>query len=538
LQTRLDTVASVVDFEIFGGRMRRAVTRLFVLVVSVFSVVSLVAPSTVLAKPKPAKYVLVSETKGCLVTLNGETGRLTFQAEKGHHGKFVVVVRHGQTTRAYHFTARQPKPGQSLPATPVVVPVSTPTGRPIVIIPIPIRGHTRPAGPSGGAPSPTRPTTTDPPPPPKPAASVPRNVAPVLHVNGGVISWSPDKGADTFEGAVSTAPRNAAGRTTTYMNLGIVTSWKPATPACGTTVYYGVASEGQAGERWTANEVAIAGPKCAPPPIENVAPTLTYQLAPNGPYEPALVWPQDPGATSYKAAICTAARGTPGRSCTYIEDIGSPGPPFVGEPQGLMHWDLGDPVAAPCGTHWFSIASEGLAGELWAAQEYSFGPAYFNVSLPACPPPEVNGPPVGEHVFSTNPEDQCAAAINVINQDDGASLPFGGIGYLAVLPPMVECQTMRDLAAPSNDGVLGPVSTINQDHLCEDWATVINEATEFIRGWYVGSTGNCDVVTPTGLYIQAFNGSMASGNGLDAVPDYARSAAYVYPLPWTTAVVN
>ena len=591
--------------------MRRAVTRLFVLAVLVLSVVFVVAPATVLAKPRPAKYVLVSETKGCLVTLNPATGKLTFKAEKGHYGTFTVVVRHAKTTRTYHFTVRQPKRGQKLPTAPVVVPVSASTGTPIVINPIPIGRHTG-AGSSGASPRPTRPTTVDPPPPPKPAASVPRNVAPVLHVNGGVISWSADKGAttfhgaistapknaagrkttytvlgivtswkpaapacgttlyygvasegnaaeqwtasevsitgpkcvvqnvapvlhvnggviswsadkgaDTFRGAISTAPRNATGRTTTYTNLGIVTSWKPATPACGTTLYYGVASEGSAGERWTANEVAIAGPKCAPPPIENVAPTLTYKIAPAGDHEQALVWPQDPGATSYKLAICTAARGVPGRSCTYIDNIGSPGPAFGGEPNGTVYWDVLD---GPCGTHWFSVASEGPAGELWAAQEYEFGPEFFTEGLPACPPPEVTGPPVGEQVFSTNPEDQCAAAINLINQDDGSSPTGGGIGGLTRLDSTVECETMRDLAAPSNDGVLGPVSTVNQDHLCEDWATVINEATDFISGWYVGSTGNCDVVTPTGLYIEAFNGSMASGNGLDAVPDYARSA--------------
>jgi len=607
--------------------MRRAVTRLLVLVVPVFSVASLVAPATVLAKPKPAKYVLVSETKGCLVGLNGATGRLTFKAETGHYGTFTVVVRHGKTTRTYHFTVRHPKPGQKLPSTRVVVPVSASTGTPIVIVPIPIRGRTGPAGPSGAAPRPTRPTTTDPPPPPKPAASVPRNVAPVLHVsggviswsadkgadtfhgaistaprnaagrtttytvlgivtswkpatpacgttlyygvasegnageqwtanevsitgprcvvqnvapvlqvNGGVISWSADKGADTFHGAISTAPRNAAGRTTTYTVLGIVTSWKPATPACGTTLYYGVASEGQAGEQWTANEVAIAGPTCPPPPTENVAPTLTFAIAPAGDHEQALVWAQDPGATSYKVAICTAARGTPGRSCTYVDNIGSPGPAFGdGPPDGqTRYWDV---LGAPCGTHWFSIASEGPAGELWAAQEYEFGPGYFGIGLPACPPPEATGPPLGEQVFSTNPEDQCDAAINLINQDDRSYLPYGSV----VLPPMIECETMGDLAAPSIDVVLGPVSTVNQDHLCEDWATVINEDTDFIRGWYVGSTGDCDVVTPTGLYIEAFNGSMASGNGLDAVPDYARAALlnlYGYTLPWTTAVTN
>jgi hypothetical protein len=605
--------------------MRRAATRLLVLVVvPVFVVVSLVAPATVLAKPKPAKYVLVSETKGCLVTLNAATGRLTFTAEQGHYGTFTVVVRHGKTTRTYHFTVRHPKPGQKLPATPVVVPVSAPTATPIVINPISIHGRSGPGGP-GAVSRPTRPTTTDPPPPPKPAASLPGNVAPVLHVNGGVISWSADKGATTFHGAISTAPKNAAGRKTTYTVLGIVTSWKPATPACGTTLYYGVASEGnaaeqwaanevsitgpkcvlqnvapvlhvnggviswsadqgattfrgaistaprnaagrtttytnlglgttwtpatppcgttlyygvasegQAGEQWTANEVTITGPTCPPPPTENVAPTLTSTFFPAGNREPVLVWPQDPGATSYKAAICTAARGAPGRSCTYMDNIGSSEPQFGAN---TMSWDL---LAAPCGSHWISIASEGPAGELWSAQEYSFGPGRFDLGLPACPPPEVNGPPVGEQVFSTNPEDQCAAAINLINQDDGSSLSPGGFGALNVLSPTGECQTMGDLAAPSIDGVLGPVSAVNQDHLCEDWATVINEYTDFISGWYVGSTGDCDVVTPAGLYIEAFNGSMASGNGLDAVPDYARAELqnYNYPLPWTTAVPN
>jgi hypothetical protein len=227
---------------------------------------------SVMAKPKPLKYVLVSETKGCLVTLNLNTGRLTFKAEKGHYGKFTVVVRHGHKERTYHFTVKKPKPGQKLPTKPVVVPVGAPTGTPIVIIPVPIPG---PAGPPGTpAPVPTAPTTTDPPAPPAPAPSAPHNFAPVLHVNGGVISWAADKGASTFHGAISSAPRNASGRTTIYTVLGIVTSWKPATPPCGATLYYGVASEGNAGEQWTANEVAIAGPKCGPP-TNLTKPTIT-----------------------------------------------------------------------------------------------------------------------------------------------------------------------------------------------------------------------------------------------------------------------
>jgi hypothetical protein len=523
--------------------MRGTVKPLIVLVVLVFGGVSVMGPATVLAKPKPVKYVLVSETKGCIVTLNLSTGRLTFKAEKGHYGKFTVVVRHGKTKRTYHFTVKQPKPGQKLPTTPVIVPVSAPTGTPIVIIPVPIAGPTGPAGPAGTAPIPTRPTTTDPPAPPKPPASTPRNVAPVLHINGGVISWAADKGADTFHGAISTAPRNAAGRKTTYTVLGIVTNWKPATPTCGTTLYYGVASEGRAGEQWTANEVAIAGPKCAPPAIQNVAPTLTYGIGPAGDHEPALKWAQDPGATSYKAAICTNARGAADRSCTYIDNIGSPGDPFgVGEPEGQMYWDLlgnfpGGPVA-PCGTHWFSIASEGPAGELWAAQEYEFGPGYFGLGLPSCPPPQVGGPGVPPRVFSTLASDQCISAIGVINQEDGAPTDgSGGMYDLGLLNAQIYCQVTHALEAPPLSGNLGPVSIVNQDHLCEDWATVINESTRFINGWYVSPTGDCDVATSAG-YIEAFNGSIASDNGLGAVPYYVSVGPYFYPLPWTTAVAN
>lgn len=252
--------------------------RRLVLLVLVFGVGLGIAPGAVLAKPRPLRYVLVSETKGCSVTLNSRTGSLTFKAEKGHYGKFTVVVRHGASERTYHFTVKKPKSGQELPTKPVVVPVSAPTGTPIVINPIRIPGHNGPGGPPASpAPTPTPPTTTNPPVPPTPPPSTPPNSAPVLHVNGGVISWAPDKGADTFHGAISTAPRNAAGRTTTYTVLGVVTSWKPATPPCGTTLYYGVASEGNAGEQWTADEVAIAGPKCGPP-TNLTQPTITGTL--------------------------------------------------------------------------------------------------------------------------------------------------------------------------------------------------------------------------------------------------------------------
>ena len=178
--------------------MRRAVTRLFVLVVvPVLMVVSLVAPATVLAKPTPAKYVL-----------------------------------------------------------------------------------------------------------PKPAASVPGNVAPVLHVNGGVISWSADKGADHLPWSDLHRSEERRGSEDDLHGPGESSrAGSRPPPPCGTTLYYGVASEGNAGEQWTANEVSITGPKCV---VQNVAPVLHV----NG---GVISWSADTGATTFHGSISTAARNAAGR---------------------------------------------------------------------------------------------------------------------------------------------------------------------------------------------------------------------------------
>jgi hypothetical protein len=87
------------------------------------------------------------------------------------------------------------------------------------------------------------------------------NVAPVLRVSGGTISWSAQPGATDFAGAVNTAPGSAPGRTSTYQDLGNATSWTPQ-PQCGQTLYYGVASNGSAGEQWAGREIPITWPAC------------------------------------------------------------------------------------------------------------------------------------------------------------------------------------------------------------------------------------------------------------------------------------
>jgi hypothetical protein len=96
-------------------------------------------------------------------------------------------------------------------------------------------------------------------------AGAPRNVAPALRVSRGVISWSAEKGATTFHGAISTHARGSSDRSTIYTVLGLVTRWAPPSPACGQTLYYGVASEGNAREQWTPREAAVSGPACRKP---------------------------------------------------------------------------------------------------------------------------------------------------------------------------------------------------------------------------------------------------------------------------------
>jgi hypothetical protein len=84
------------------------------------------------------------------------------------------------------------------------------------------------------------------------------NTAPVLSVTNNVISWPSQSGATGFKAATSTGPRGAS-RTSTYQNLGLATTFKP-TPVPGATRWYGVASEGSAGDLWSSNEVEIAWP--------------------------------------------------------------------------------------------------------------------------------------------------------------------------------------------------------------------------------------------------------------------------------------
>jgi hypothetical protein len=114
------------------GVSKRRLTPLLLVMAAVF----VAAPAAALAKPKPkpAKYVLVSHTKGAEVALNSITGKLTFKPEQGHFGHFTVVIKQGNKTMTFRFTVTKPKVATERP----VVKVTKPPGsRTVVIVIVP-----------------------------------------------------------------------------------------------------------------------------------------------------------------------------------------------------------------------------------------------------------------------------------------------------------------------------------------------------------------------------------------------------------------
>ena len=154
--------------------MQGATKRVLTLLLPVIAAAFVAVPATALAKPKRVSYVLVRETKGCLVTLNDNTGKLTFKAEKGHFGHFTVVVRHGKKKITYRFTVTKPKVKSKPPVVTVIKPPGT--SPPIIIIEptVPVVGPTGPPGPG----TPTTPPTPTPSPTAPTAAHPPVNLSP------------------------------------------------------------------------------------------------------------------------------------------------------------------------------------------------------------------------------------------------------------------------------------------------------------------------------------------------------------------------
>jgi hypothetical protein len=80
---------------------------------------------------------------------------------------------------------------------------------------------------------------------------------PILTLTGTTIYWTAITGTMDYHYAISNGPRSDVGRTTTYGDLGNVTSWTPPAVS-GQTMYYGVEDFTHA--NWSANEVSIIWP--------------------------------------------------------------------------------------------------------------------------------------------------------------------------------------------------------------------------------------------------------------------------------------
>jgi hypothetical protein len=169
-----------------------------ILLLFVIAAVFVVAPATALAQAKPIKYALVSATKGCRVTLNTKTGKLTFKTEKGHFGHFAVVVKHGKKKFAYRFTVTRPKVAAKPPVVTVIK--SSGTSAPIIII---ITVTVSPVAPGSGPTGPPSPGTPTTPPTLTPSPTKPTAAHPPVNLSPPVLTGTPVVG-DTITLAYGT----------------------------------------------------------------------------------------------------------------------------------------------------------------------------------------------------------------------------------------------------------------------------------------------------------------------------------------------
>jgi hypothetical protein len=416
--------------------MQGASTRSFTLVLLVLAAAFVAPPATALAKPKPVKYVLVSHTKGCLVTLNVRTGRLTFLAEKGHYGKFTVVVKHGKKKTVYHFTVRKPKRGQK-PAP------GAPGGPPITIVPVPIP-IPGPAGPTGAPGVPGVPGVPAPPTTPAPVKGVPNNVGP----------------------------------------------------------------------------------------------SLSIFISPTGDHHPVIQWVIDPGATSYKGAICDGPRSDTARTCQIIDPVGAQGQNDDAGLPLVEHWDIEPSATTICGTLYFGVASEGSGGELWTDTEVIPSlPKCADPNLPTLVTPVI---PAGQNpaVYSTNPWEQCTSQVQNISRISGNDTTHGGIND--PINPVPLCQAINDLAQNGDPTSMISLSLSNMQHLCEDFVAALgSESNVRIPTSYAvdPTTGNCYGIDREDTYYLMFNASQIQDNH-DVIADFAADVASTFPyaLPWTTDI--
>jgi hypothetical protein len=136
--------------------------------------------------------------------------------------------------------------------------------------------------------------------------------APTISLKGNVVSWGASYGSSELRGAISTAPRGAADRQTTYVSLSTGTSWT-LRPEPGETLYYGVEIAG----RWSADEAKVSW-------------SAASGATKTDPASPTSASPTSKGASSATTSIPTATPGTSGAGSTGTTTSGSSSPMLVG----------------------------------------------------------------------------------------------------------------------------------------------------------------------------------------------------------------
>jgi hypothetical protein len=141
--------------------------------------------------------------------------------------------------------------------------------------------------------------------------------APTPVAAGATVQWRPIALEGSYIVAVSSEPRSASPRATRYLSVtrgpGEVQAYTPALSA-GETAYVGVSADG--GMTWSEQEAAVTAPASdwEPAPEPSAAggdPVL-------GVIGKTVIWNTIAGASSYKIALSSSARGTASRTTHYL----------------------------------------------------------------------------------------------------------------------------------------------------------------------------------------------------------------------------
>jgi hypothetical protein len=238
-----------------------------------------------------------------------------------------------------------------------------------------------------------------------------QTAAPSLSVSGQTVRWSPVGSETSYEVAVSSAPRGAASRTTTYSNQarlpGTAQSYTPSLSP-GEKVYVGVSADG--GVTWSESEVSVSLPSAPTPSVAG----KTVRWKPIG------------EEASYEVAISTDARGSSDRTTEYTVVTR-----VAGELQSYT------PTLTPGQTVFIGVSADG--GLKWSAQEVSISAPPPVASGPAAPVLRVSGDTLSWTALAGVTSYRLATILNPTGARETTYTTVTGTSYT---PPVQSGQTV------------------------------------------------------------------------------------------------